>query len=226
MSLYKDAREEVARMLNIHQKELTYVLYIVGIDKSYKTFKIPKKNGKYRIISAPTEKLKRIQKKLADELYNMHIEYLHNNNIKSIISHGFEKNKSIITNANVHRRNKYLLNMDILDFFPSFNFGRVQGYFEKSREFMFSKEVSTVIAQLVCFNGKLPQGAPTSPLIANLIFNIVDMQILPIAKKYKLNYTRYADDMSFSTNDYNFKRNYVYFIEELTSLLEKKWIWC
>lgn len=221
MSLYKDAREEVARMLNIHQKELTYVLYIVGIDKSYKTFEIPKKNGKYRIINAPTEKLKRIQKKLADELYNMHIEYLHNNNIKSIISHGFEKNKSIITNANVHRRNKYLLNMDILDFFPSFNFGRVQGYFEKSREFMFSKEVSTVIAQLVCFNGKLPQGAPTSPLIANLIFNIVDMQILPIAKKYKLNYTRYADDMSFSTNDYKFKRNYVYFIEELTSLLEK-----
>lgn len=93
MSLYKNAREEVARMLNIHHKELTYVLYKVGIDKSYKTFKIPKKNGKYRIINAPTEKLKRIQKKLADELYNMHIEYLHNNNIKSIISHGFEKIK-------------------------------------------------------------------------------------------------------------------------------------
>ena len=111
--------------------------------------------------------------------------------------------------------------MDILDFFPSFNFGRVQGYFEKSREFMFSKEVSTVIAQLVCFNGELPQGAPTSPLIANLIFNIVDMQILPITKKYKLNYTRYADDMSFSTNDYKFKQNYVYFIEELTNILEK-----
>lgn len=113
-----------------------------------------------------------------------------------------------------------MLNIDILDFFSSFNFGRVQGYFHKSKEFNFSKEVSTILAQLVCYKGSLPQGAPTSPIISNLIFNIVDIRILRLTKKYKLNYTRYADDLSFSTNNRIFEKKYISFLEELTNLLE------
>lgn len=85
---------------------------------------------------------------------------------------------------------------------------------------MFSKEVSTIISQLVCYEKKLPQGAPTSPIISNLIFNIVDLRILSLAKKYKLSYTRYADDMSFSTNNRAFQTDYIEFIQELKSLLK------
>lgn len=221
MNNYQAARLEVARLINVNIKEITYVLYKVRTESFYTSFEIPKKDGSARVISAPNRKLKWIQRRLAEALKSRHEHFMAINNIKSNISHGFEKNKSIMTNAYIHRRKKYLLNMDIEDFFPSFNFGRVQGYFYKSREFMFSKEVSTIIAQLACYQGKLPQGAPTSPIIANLIFNIVDLHILALAKRYKLDYTRYADDMTFSTNDEKFRANHHSFIRELTKLLQR-----
>ena len=167
MSDYKKAREEVAKLLGIELKELTYLLYKEKVENLYNTFAIPKKNGEFRIIHAPKDDLKWIQRKLSDKLSEVHSDYLLNNNIKSVISHGFQEGKSIITNASLHRHKKYLLNIDIADFFPSFHFGRVQGYFHKSKEFNFSKEVSTIVAQLACYKGKLPQGAPTSPIISN-----------------------------------------------------------
>lgn len=221
MNDYKNARKELAGLISVDLKEITYVLYKKRIENSYVSFEIPKKNGEPRVIDTPNDKLKRIQRKLSEKLYKIHIDYITKNRIKTSISHGFEKNKSIITNAYRHKNKKYLLNIDISDFFSSFNFGRVQGYFYKSREFMFSKEVATLIAQLVCYKGKLPQGAPTSPIISNLIFNIVDLKILELAIKYRLNYTRYADDMSFSTNNKVFEKEYLNFIQELSDLLEK-----
>lgn len=157
---------------------------------------------------------------MGKKIYDIHKNYLDQNRIASNISHGFEVGKGIITNARIHKNKKYLLNIDIANFFSSVNFGRVQGYFNKSQEFLFSKEVSTIISQLVCYDKKLPQGAPTSPIISNLIFNIVDLRILSLAKKYKLSYTRYADDMSFSTNNRAFQTDYINFIQELRNLLE------
>lgn len=221
MNDYKIAREELARLISVDTKAITYLLYKRRIENSYASFEIPKKNGDPRVIDTPNDKLKLIQRELSEMLYKIHVDYITQNGIKTSVSHGFEKNKSIVTNAHRHKNKKYLLNIDISDFFSSFNFGRVQGYFYKSREFMFSKEVATIIAQLVCYKGKLPQGAPTSPIISNLIFNIVDLKILALAKKYRLNYTRYADDMSFSTNNKVFKKEYLNFIKELSDLLEK-----
>ena len=186
MNDYKTAREEIARLINVDLKEITYVLYKTKVENSYISFEIPKKNGKNRVIYTPNDKLKWIQRNLSEKLYEIHTKYITEKGIKTNVSHGFEKDKSIITNAYRHKNKKYLLNIDISDFFSSFNFGRVQGYFYKSREFMFSKEVATIIAQLACYKRKLPQGAPTSPIISNLIFNIVDLQILALAKKYKL----------------------------------------
>ena len=219
MSDYRKAREEVAKFLGIRPRVLTYFLYKKKVKNLYTTFEIPKKNGDARVIHAPKGSLKGIQLKLSDKLSEMHSGYVKSNNVKTFISHGFQKDKSIITNASAHRHKKYILNIDIADFFPSFHFGRVQGFFHKSKEFNFSKEFSTVIAQLACYEGKLPQGAPTSPIISNLIFNIVDLRILSLAKKYKLDYTRYADDMSFSTNNKAFKEDYITFIQELKDLL-------
>lgn len=220
MKNYKKARKKISNLVQINVEELTYILYICEKDKLYRKFKIPKKNGKSREIHTPERKLKYIQRKLSDQLYKIHLDYISKKNISLSISHGFEKNKSIITNARTHKNKKYLLNVDIKNFFESFNFGRVQGYFYKSKEFNFSKEESTIIAQLVCHNNTLPQGAPTSPIISNLIFNIVDLRILKLTKKYKLNYTRYADDLSFSTNNNLFKGEYINFLEELKKLLE------
>jgi RNA-directed DNA polymerase from retron ec67 len=117
-----------------------------------------------------------------------------------VLSHAFEKGKSIITNSQIHRNKKYILNIDLKDFFGSFNFGRVRGFFIKDRYFGISPEIATVIAQIACYQGKLPQGAPSSPIITNLITRILDYRIVKIAKKYRFTYSRYADDMTFSTN--------------------------
>ena len=220
MSNYDEARKEVAKLINIELRAITYVLYKKGIEESYKSFEIPKKAGGTRVIDSPNKQLKRIQRQLGKKIYDIHKNYIDQKRIASNISHGFETGKGIITNARIHKNKKYLLNIDIANFFSSINFGRVQGYFNKSQEFMFSKEVSTIISQLVCYEKKLPQGAPTSPIISNLIFNIVDLRILSLAKKYKLSYTRYADDMSFSTNNRAFQTDYIEFIQELKVLLK------
>ncbi len=106
--------------------------------------------------------------------------------------------------AKIHRNKYIVLNYDLEHFFESFHFGRVAGYFEKNRDFLLPHDMAIIIAQLTCYKGHLPQGAPTSPIITNLICQVLDMRILKLAKKYKLDYTRYADDLTFSTNDHSF----------------------
>lgn len=83
------------------------------------------------------------------------------------------------------------------------------------------EEVATVIAQLTCYKGSLPQGAPTSPIISNYICNILDLRIIKLAKKYKMNYTRYADDLTFSTNDKHYVDNQDEFYIKLKKEVEK-----
>ena len=173
----------------------------------------PKKNGGHRTINAPQGFLKNIQHRLAQSLYD-YTEICKGKRCN--ISHGFEKGKTIITNAEVHKNKRYILNLDLKDFFDTFHFGRVRGFFNKDKEFAFPIEVSTLIAQLTCFRGVLPQGAPTSPVITNLICRIFDFRILKIAKKYKLVYTRYADDLTFSTNDKYFSTHEKEFLNDIT----------
>lgn len=218
---FKNAREILSKILNIHLNYLSYILYVKKIENLYTTFKIPKKNGGYREINAPQNELKMIQKKLVSFL-----EEKMKDKFKTInTSHGFVKERSIITNAKIHKNKKIVLNLDLKDFFDSFHFGRVKGFFEKNKDFKsffpeLTSELSTLIAQLVCFNGKLPQGAPSSPLLTNLICNIFDVRVLKLAKKYKLTYSRYADDLTFSTNYKGFIRNLEKFEEDI--LLEIK----
>ena len=82
-------------------------------------------------------------------------------------------------------------------------------------------DVATIIAQLTCYQGRLPQGAPTSPVISNLICQIFDYRVLGIAKKYRLDYTRYADDLTFSTNRSEFWNEYQAFLSELAKEIKK-----
>ena len=195
------SRNDLADFLEIPRKVLTYVLYVKKAENFYASFEIPKKNGGTRTIKAPSGELKSIQKKLARELERYQQDIWASKGIKPNLSHGFQKKKSIVTNARIHRNKKYVLNIDLQDSFDSFHFGRVRGFFHKNKDFALPIEVATVLAQLTCFERRLPQGAPTSPVVTNLLCQILDNRLLGIAKKYKLDYTRYADDLTFSTND-------------------------
>jgi len=214
-------RNELADFLKIKRKNLTYLLYIKKIENCYTSFEIPKKSGGSRRINAPRDELKEIQKKLADALWEKQKSIWKDKNIHPNISHAFEKQKGIITNAKIHRNKRFVLNIDLKDFFNSFHFGRVRGFFEKNRDFQLPTKVATIIAQLACYNGRLPQGAPSSPIITNLICQILDIRLLKISKKYKLDYTRYADDLTFSTNNKSFLDNQEAFCAEISEEVKK-----
>ena len=205
-------RNELADFLGIPRKKLTHILYVKKPDSYYTQFEIPKKSGDSRTINAPTGALKSVQKRILFALEKIiNDESVYHTNI----SHAFHKKRSIITNAKIHRNKKIVINFDLNDFFGSFHFGRVCGFFQKNKHFKLPYEVAVALTQLVCFNGVLPQGAPTSPIITNLISQIMDVKLLKLAKKFKLDFTRYADDLTFSTNDKNFLEKYDDFHDQL-----------
>lgn len=213
-------REDLANFLELPNRKLTYILYVQKVNSYYKSFEIPKKNGGVRVINAPQGDLKELQRKLATKLYEHQERCLINANVVKKVSHGFEKNRGIITNAVVHKNKKIVMNLDIENFFESFHFGRVAGYFEKNRDLLLPREIAIIIAQLTCFNGSLPQGSPCSPIITNLICNILDIRMIKLAQRYRVDYTRYADDLTFSTNDMHFVHNYDIFYLRVKEIIE------
>jgi RNA-directed DNA polymerase len=184
-------RGDVAKMLDVGEDRLIYHLYIVPPHGRYETFEIPKKSGGTRDIAAPATALKILQRKLNQVLQQVYQP-------KASV-HGFVSQKSILTNARPHSRQKYVLNIDLENFFPSINFGRVRGMF-MAVPYGLNKEVSTILAQICCFNNQLPQGAPTSPIVSNMLCAKMDSQLLRLAEKYRCIYTRYADDITLSTS--------------------------
>lgn len=211
----------LAILLNIKKSSLTYLLYKVKLDNCYSTFEIPKKNGSTRTINAPNKILMKIQKKLLIIL----TEHIKNNTLPNhffdYLSYGYEKDRSIYDNAKIHNNKKYVLNIDLQNFFDQFHFGRIRGFFQKNYLFQLNNNISHILANIVCFQGKLPQGAPTSPIITNIMCKSFDKQILNLAKKYKLHYTRYVDDLSFSTNDKYFIDKYDDFITQIQIVCNK-----
>ncbi|MCD6564378.1 MAG: retron Ec67 family RNA-directed DNA polymerase/endonuclease [Bacteroidales bacterium] len=194
---------DLAKLLGFQPRAVSYILYKIPEDRKYIEFEIPKKNGGKRIIKAPTEKLKQLQNRLADLLNECFDQISKESNNKSL-SHGFRKKHSIVTNAKNHKNKRYVFNVDLQDFFPSINFGRVRGFFIKNHHFGLEPKVATVIAQIACHNNELPQGSPCSPIISNLIGHLLDVRMVNLAKKAKCTYSRYADDLTFSTNKKNF----------------------
>lgn len=184
-------KRELAEILDYPYKLLSYNLYVLPPEKRYKTFSIPKRGGGSREICAPNCGIKNLQRRLATVL-------LESQTTKSCV-HGYVKGKSIKTNAEVHQNRRIVINLDLKDFFPSINFGRVRGLF-MSRPFEFNEVVSTALAQICCHNGHLPQGAPTSPVISNYICRRLDNALIRLCKENKVSYSRYADDITLSTN--------------------------
>ena len=204
--------KELAKIVRFKPKSLSYILYIMPKKEKYRTFNIPKKNGGERCIQAPHPKLKKLQERIKNVLYNCcnELEKSQTDKKRKNLSHGFKKKYSIHTNANIHKNKRYVLNFDIKDFFPTINFGRVRGYFIKNRDFNLNKKIATLIAQIACHDNQLPQGSPCSPIISNLIAHLLDVQLVQISKKYKLSYSRYADDITFSTNQKEFPKEVAY----------------
>jgi RNA-directed DNA polymerase len=199
-------RRNIANLLEIPYDRLVYHLYKVSEEEKYKEFPLSKRSGGTRIISAPSSALKIIQRKLSQVLYSVYEP-------KASVQ-GFVMNRSIVTNAEKHLRKRFVLNIDIEDFFGSIHFGRVRGIFIAS-PYQRSEEVSTTLAQICCLSqeispgtraSKLPQGAPTSPIISNMICARLDSQLRLLAKEFKCTYTRYADDITFSTTLPKFPR--------------------
>jgi len=183
--------------------------------KKYTKKEIIKKNGGTRELNIPPRSAKILQKKLSEELYQY---YIPPKPVHGFIKSKNNNSKSIITNAEKHIKKNIVINIDIDSFFDSINFGRARGLFI-SRPFNIEKNLATKIAQLIVYDNKLPQGAPTSPIISNIICLKMDHNLIKFAKKYSLTYTRYADDMSFSTNKKNINTNKI--LKEIEKIIKE-----
>jgi RNA-directed DNA polymerase len=201
---------DLADILGYTPSSLAYIIFKLSDKLKYKTFEIPKKGGGTRTISAPVAQLKVLQRRLANVLYQCQVEIDALKPAKKSLSHGFKKSHSIITNAKPHKNRRYVLNLDIADFFPSINFGRVRGFFWKSSDFRLHEDVATVIAQIACHKNSLPQGSPCSPIISNMVAHLLDLRMARIAKGNRCTYSRYADDITFSTNQKDFPKQLAY----------------
>ena len=160
-------------------------------EDQYHCFEIPKRSGEPRQITAPITAIKIIQTKL-----NWLLQLVHQPRNSTF---GFVPCRNVVKNAAKHRRQRYVFNLDLKSFFPSINFGRVRGLF-LAEPFNLAPEVATTLARLACHKNSLSQGAPSSPVISNMICWKMDKDLQILASKNSAVYTRYADDITFSTS--------------------------
>lgn len=156
----------------------------------YRTFPMKKSDGSDRLISTPRTYLKVIQWWILDNI-------LDDVKLEQAV-HGFRKGRSYFSNAFTHIGSKHILNVDIRAFFDSIQTHQILKVFS---DLGYDENGSLVLTALVTRNGVAPTGAPTSPMIANLIFRNADEQLSIFADGNGLRYTRYADDLTFSGQD-------------------------
>lgn len=222
-----NSHEAIAQAMGVSVKGLRFLAF--SRKKShYIRFHIPKKTGGNRKISAPTHLLKKSQNWILEKILEK--IQLHD------AAHGFRLKHSIVTNAEHHVGKEVIINIDLKDFFPSISYTRVKGLF---KSFGYSETASTIFG-LICtepkmkeieVNGKtefllswteryLPQGAPTSPAITNVLCHRLDRRLHSMAKQYGFYYTRYADDLTFSAsgeslrNIFNIFQNTRFIVEQ------------
>lgn len=188
-------RAAVARALGMTPKRLGFILYRLSSQRRYQEFEIRKRSGGTRTIRAPILPLKKAQARVATLLGAYYSP-------RSCVF-AYVKNRSIQMNAERHVGKRWVLRVDLKDFFPSINFGRVRGML-MAKPFALPDSVATTIAQLCCDQNELPQGSPASPVISNLICRGLDRALSKLARAHRCSYTRYCDDLVFSTNRRSF----------------------
>lgn len=157
----------------------------------YRYYEIPKKNGKKRLIAEPLPNLKNIQKWILNEILS-----------KCKVSKyakAYVTKHSITSNAKFHKNKKSVLTIDVKDFFPSIKTQDVEKIF---LDIGYNNKLATTLSKLCCLRGSLPQGAPTSPYLSNLFMTTIDQKIGAFCSQKNINYSRYADDLTFSGNLY------------------------
>src|SRR6266404_2466488 len=166
----------------------SYMASVINSSENhYRTFEIPKRSGGKREITCPYPALMECQ-------YWIYHNILKSRKIHST-AHGFAFRRSIVTNARVHLGQSHFLKIDLKDFFPSIGINRVIAIF---KSLGYTPDLSFFLSALCCYKGVLPQGAPTSPAITNLVAKGLDARLFGLAQSLGLRYTRYADDIAFS----------------------------
>ena len=179
---------DLAEWLDVPTASLRVWVYSRPTGFYYRTFSIPKKNGKgYRKIDAPNPQLKLLQKKL----YVLLIRPLGWHTSAT----AYIPEKSIVDNALPHVDQKVVINIDLKDFFGSISSNKVYTCW---RSLGWDFETSTILQNICCYNDCLPQGSPTSPAISNLCNQSLDSQLKRLVDEYQGHYTRYSDDLTFS----------------------------
>lgn len=154
--------------------------------KPFRVVKIPKRNGKFRYIYIPNDEYKASLKQLNDKFNDLLVL-----NINDIKDHAFISGRNCVTNACAHIGNRFILSLDIENFFESIKWKHIKFY------------IAHEFKNIVCIDGELKQGLPTSPLLSNIGFIQVEKEILSLLDNIldDVKYTRYADDLIFSFND-------------------------
>lgn len=173
--------QDLARWLDVDLRELKQ------LQPEYRQFTVPKRSDGVRTISAPTDSLKRVQRRILRRL----LRGLRAHDA----AHGFERGRSIVTNARVHCGQDVVVRMDLVDFFPSTQKRRVHRYF---RRIGWNRPAAKLLTRLCTHEGGLPQGASTSPRLSNLVNYRFDARIAGMAAALGGRYTRYADDLTIS----------------------------
>ena len=167
--------------------------YIYSISNSskhfYRTFFIPKKDGKKRQIDEPLPGLKNIQRWILDEILNKLPV--------SKYAKAYTKGRSVKSNAYYHKNRKCIIALDIKEYFASIHFSKVFSFF---LSLGYTEHVACVLSNICLLNNALPQGAPTSPALSNLCTKDLDDDLSAFVKGKQIMYTRYADDIAFSGN--------------------------
>lgn len=172
--------------LKVNSRELKKIWFFRS--RMYSHFFLGKQLGKVRMISAPDNRLMMLQRKLLpllDQLYR----------VRNPV-HGFVADRSVKTNAEAHVSRRFVVNLDLKDFFPTVTEARIRGLL---RSLGVEARVAEIVAHLCCVGGHLPQGAPTSPTLSNMICYRLDSDLMQVAKGARAIYTRYADDITFSS---------------------------
>jgi RNA-directed DNA polymerase len=177
---------ELAVRLRISEEDLRATV------PQYTERRIPKRSGATRTLHVPSPALKAVQRKILRLLLAR---------LKCHpAAHGFERGRSIVTNARIHAGRAVVIKADIRDFFNTTSAARVEAYFQRIG---WNAEAASLLTKLVTYRGGLPQGAPTSPRLSNLLNIQLDTRLTRYALRRRGVYSRYADDMTFSfCNDY------------------------
>lgn len=181
----RGATSELAIILGLSRKQLEYLLSNASV--LYRTRREPKTSGGYRIIQAPHSSLKRAQRRLLTWLYRVSRWHY-------AASAGY-RGASILRHARPHVGRRCVLTMDIKAFFDSVNYGQVRAALERNGV---RPDLAVAITKLTTRKRALPQGAPTSPLLGNLVLYGLDRRVSRLCERRDLRYTRYVDDLAIS----------------------------